>query len=114
MKIRHQGVNRLKPVAGANDEIRLTGPRGQPTLIDHTFQGSDGGRTHGNDAMASGPGGGVSLGGFFRHKDLLGLNPMIGDVLDVNSSERAGANVEHDFVDENTLSRRRLRRAWVK
>ena len=103
MESRHQGVNRLKPVAGSNDETRLTGPRSQPTLAGHTLQGPDGGRAHGNDAMASGPRGGVSLCGFFRHKDLLGLNPMIGDVLDVNPSKSPGTDVEHDFADQDAL-----------
>lgn len=103
MEIRDQGVNCLKPVAGSNNKIGLAGPRGQPTLAGHTLQGPDRGRAHGDDAMAADPGGGVSLCGFFRHKDLLGLNPMIGDVLDVNPSERPGAYVEHDFVDQNSV-----------
>ncbi len=103
MKIRHQGVDGLKPVARPNDETRLPGTRSQPTLAGHTLEGPDGGRAHGDDAMASGSGDSVGLCGFFRHKDLLGLNPMIGKVLNVNPSKRPGANVEHDFVDQNTL-----------
>ena len=90
-------------MSGPNHQGSLARPWRKAASRDRAFEGADRGRAHGYDATPSLARRLEGLTRFRRYEERFGCDAMIFNVLGVDSSEGAGADMEHDLGDNHSL-----------
>lgn len=99
MEIGDEGVDGEESMTRPDYEVGFPRTRGEAFAPNRSLQCPHRGRTDSDDPVALFSGPRVGIGGLLRNVERFGRNPMVVDVLCVDSREGARADVEHDLVD---------------